>query len=60
MTPDVEMIVVGTTSPELLQVLPWTGKHVGSEAVKKFFVDLLGRNVPPLVSIAFSSYTSTA
>jgi len=44
MTPDVEMIVVGTTSPELLRVLPWVGKHVGSEAVKKFFVDLLGRN----------------
>jgi ketosteroid isomerase-like protein len=48
MTPDVEMIVVGTTSPELLRVLPWSGKHVGPEAVKKFFVDLLGRNVEVL------------
>jgi ketosteroid isomerase-like protein len=48
MTPDVEMIVVGTTSPELLEVLPWGGKHVGPEAVKKFFVDLLGRNVQVL------------
>ena len=48
LTPDVEMIVVGTTSPELLQVLPWSGKHVGPEAVKKFFVVLLGRNVEVL------------
>jgi hypothetical protein len=29
LTPDVEMIIVGTTSPELLQVIPWGGKHVG-------------------------------
>jgi hypothetical protein len=29
MTPDVEMIIVGMTSPELLQVIPWDGKHVG-------------------------------
>src|SRR5262245_28359336 len=34
MTADVEMIVIGTTSPELVQVLPWVGKHVGREAVK--------------------------
>jgi len=45
MTPDVEMIVVGTTSPELLQVLPWCGKHVGSEAVKNFFRHQLGPNI---------------
>src|SRR5262244_450128 len=48
LTPDVEMIVVGTTSPELLQVLPWSGKHVGRGAVKTFFTDLLGRNIEVL------------
>jgi hypothetical protein len=31
MTPNVEMIIVGTTSPELLQVIPWGGKHVGPD-----------------------------
>src|SRR5262245_6112464 len=48
MTADVEMIVVGTTSPELLQVLPWCGKHVGSEAVKDFFGHQLGPNIEVL------------
>src|SRR5215510_8381641 len=48
MTPDVEMIVVGTTSPELPQVLPWCGKHVGSEAVKNFFRHQLGPNIEVL------------
>src|SRR5262245_6671871 len=48
MAPDVEMIIIGTTSPELLQVLPWCGKHVGHEAVKNYFVDLLGRSVEVL------------
>jgi len=48
MTPDVEMTVVGTTSSELFQVLPWCGKHVGFEAVKNFFVELLGRSVEVL------------
>src|SRR5215813_8310938 len=48
MTPDVEVIVVGTTSPELLQVLPWSGKHVGPEAVKTFFRQQLGPNIEVL------------
>jgi ketosteroid isomerase-like protein len=48
MTPDVEMIIVGTTSPGLLQVIPWDGKHVGHEAVTNSFVDLHGRSVEVL------------
>src|SRR5262249_24003094 len=48
MTPHVEVIVVGTTSPELLQVLPWSGKHVGPEAVKTFFRQQLGPNTEVL------------
>jgi len=43
-TGDVEMIFIGTNSPELLQVLPRCGKHVGSEAVKDFFRYQLGPN----------------
>lgn len=48
MTSDVEMTVIGTTSPELLQVMTWAGKHVGRGAVKTFFTDLLGRNIEVL------------
>jgi uncharacterized protein len=45
MTPDVEAIVNGTTSPELIQIMTWAGKHVGSEAVKNFFIERMSRTV---------------
>jgi ketosteroid isomerase-like protein len=48
MTHDVEMIVIGTTSRELLQVMTWSGMHVGPEAVKDFFLNLLGRSIEVL------------
>src|SRR5262245_15532014 len=48
MTRDVELIVVGTTSAELLQVLPWSGEHTGSEAVKNFFLNQLGPSIEVL------------
>jgi ketosteroid isomerase-like protein len=48
MTHDVEMTIIGTTSQELLQVMTWSGLHVGPEAVKDFFLNLLGRSIEVL------------
>jgi ketosteroid isomerase-like protein len=48
LTPDVEMIIVRTSSPGAAPGHPLDGKHVGREAVTNSFVDLHGRSVEVL------------